>query len=85
MTWFVTRDSAWRCEHDDCNIAVFKRKMLQIGVPGVAQRCFCDTPVQELGECLPPVRAPDGISTGQELLSGTGFLAMLAHHAGEDQ
>jgi len=34
MTSFVTRDSAWRCEHDDCNTAVFKRKMLQIGVPG---------------------------------------------------
>ena len=28
--WVVTRDSAWRCEHDGCNIAVFKRTLLSI-------------------------------------------------------
>jgi hypothetical protein len=28
--WVVTRDAAWRCEHDDCNIAVFKRTLLSI-------------------------------------------------------
>jgi hypothetical protein len=28
--WVVTRDSAWRYEHDDCNIAVFKRTLLSI-------------------------------------------------------
>jgi hypothetical protein len=28
--WVVTRDSAWRCEHDDYNIAVFKRTLLSI-------------------------------------------------------
>jgi hypothetical protein len=28
--WVVTRDSAWRWEHDDCNIAVFKRILLSI-------------------------------------------------------
>jgi hypothetical protein len=28
--WVVTRDSAWRCEHDGCNIAGFKRTLLSI-------------------------------------------------------
>jgi len=28
--WVVTRDFAWRCEHDGCNIAVFKRTLLSI-------------------------------------------------------
>ena len=28
--WLVTRDSAWRCEHDGCNIAVFTRTLLSI-------------------------------------------------------
>src|SRR5512144_1150148 len=28
--WVVTRDSAWRCEHDDGNIAVFTRTLLSI-------------------------------------------------------
>src|SRR5215470_671253 len=26
--WVVTRDSAWCCEHDGCNIAVFTRTLL---------------------------------------------------------
>src|SRR5215218_6081843 len=28
--WVVTRDAAWRCEHDDCNIAVFTRTLSSI-------------------------------------------------------
>jgi hypothetical protein len=28
--WVVPRDSAWRCEHDGWNIAVFKRTLLSI-------------------------------------------------------
>ena len=28
--WVVTRDPAWRCEHDACNIAVFERTLLSI-------------------------------------------------------
>ena len=28
--WVVTRDSAWRREHDGCNIAVFQRTLLSI-------------------------------------------------------
>ena len=28
--WVVPRDSAWGCEHDSCNIAVFKRTLLSI-------------------------------------------------------
>ena len=28
--WVVTRDSAWCCEHDGCNNAVFKRTLLSV-------------------------------------------------------
>ena len=31
--WVVTRDSASCCEHDDCNIAVFKRTLLSSFTP----------------------------------------------------
>src|SRR6266478_5302069 len=37
------------------------------------------------GEWLPTVRAPDCTTSGQELLCGTGFLAMLSGNAGEDR
>src|SRR5215475_12066088 len=79
--WVVTRDSASCCEHDDCNIAVFKRTLLSSFTPNREKNHLFGRKIR----MVQPDSLNVGTSTSSVVTRCTGPNAATARNVGACQ